>query len=183
MLDKAREGEALGLRIEIGANFMTDLFLDEKKPGDVVLTERGLPIFLDAGSAKRADGLHVDFVEGKESGFKIENPNAPPRVRPLRVSELRAMMDRGEKFELFDVRTPDERAIAKIAVARHLDESGAAHLEALPKDATIVFQCHHGMRSRRAAEQAIEHGFTRVFNLEGGIDAWSREIDPSVPTY
>jgi monothiol glutaredoxin len=47
----------------------------------------------------------------------------------------------------------------------------------------VVFHCHHGIRSRAAAEEAIRRGFVRVYNLEGGIDAWSADVDSTVPRY
>ena len=46
-----------------------------------------------------------------------------------------------------------------------------------------VFKCHHGMRSRNAAELFLRKGFRKVYNLDGGIDAWSLKIDPTVPRY
>jgi monothiol glutaredoxin len=46
-----------------------------------------------------------------------------------------------------------------------------------------VFQCHHGGRSRAAAERFLAEGYKRVYNLEGGIDAWSQQIDPSIARY
>jgi monothiol glutaredoxin len=51
------------------------------------------------------------------------------------------------------------------------------------RDAAVALHCHHGVRSRAAAEQLLHEGFTNVYNLEGGIEAWSREVDPSVPRY
>jgi monothiol glutaredoxin len=93
------------------------------------------------------------------------------------------MLDRGEKVALFDVRTPDERKKAVIAEARHLDDAGEAYFRSLDKGATIVFHCHHGGRSRQAAERAVQEGYKSVYNLEGGIDAWSASVDPSVPRY
>ncbi len=86
-------------------------------------------------------------------------------------------------MELFDVRTPEERTTARIEGSRMLDAEGAHHLQQLDKDATVVFHCHHGGRSQRAAEQALAAGFTDVHNLAGGIDAWSQTVDPSVPRY
>ena len=47
----------------------------------------------------------------------------------------------------------------------------------------LAFSCHHGPRSRAAAEHFLKLGLTTVYNLAGGIDAWSREVDPSVPRY
>jgi len=59
----------------------------------------------------------------------------------------------------------------------------AAEIEKLPRDARLVFHCHHGGRSQAAAEHFAALGFENVHNLAGGIDAWSREVDPSVPRY
>jgi monothiol glutaredoxin len=93
------------------------------------------------------------------------------------------MMDREEAFELIDVRTPDERAFASIDGSRLLDRQVHDDLLTRARDTSIVFQCHHGMRSQAAAEYFSRHGFTKLFNLAGGIDAWSRDVDPAVPRY
>jgi monothiol glutaredoxin len=103
-------------------------------------------------------------------------------VKPLTPKELKAMLDAG-KVELFDVRPDDERAHASIAQAKKLDAASQKYLLGLKKDAPIAFHCHHGGRSRSAAEQLLREGFTNVFNLEGGIEAWSRDVDPTVPRY
>ena len=60
---------------------------------------------------------------------------------------------------------------------------GMAEITALPKDTPLVFMCHHGRRSFQAASHFLELGFRNVYNMAGGIDAWSSEVDPSVPTY
>ena len=62
---------------------------------------------------------------------------------------------------------------------RDLDEM----LAGLPKDALIVFHCHHGGRSMAAAQEALQQGYSQVYNVAGGIDAWSAHVDPSVPRY
>ena len=101
----------------------------------------------------------------------------------LSATDLKAMMDRGETFELIDVRTPEERMTAAIEGSRLLDQG--VHDDLLTRDRAtpIVFQCHHGMRSQAAAEYFRRHGFTTLYNLVGGIEAWSRDVDPSVPRY
>src|SRR3954453_9350442 len=104
-------------------------------------------------------------------------------IRQITAAELKTMLDQATPLTLYDVRTDEERRIATIAGARHLDEAGVAHLQAQPKDALIVFHCHHGMRSRAAARHFAAEGFTNLCNLAGGIDAWSLEVDPSVPRY
>ena len=169
-------------RVEISPGYQYELFLDEKKEGDVAVEAGGLTFLFDKASARRADGMKLDFVESS-GAFKIENPNEPPRVRPLSPKELRAMMDRGEKVEIFDVRPPSERERASLKEATPLDEKGIAKLESLPKDTPLVFLCHHGSRSRQAAEQVLGRGYTKVFNLDGGIEAWSQTVDKSVPRY
>jgi monothiol glutaredoxin len=141
-------------------------------------------ILVDRASAPRAKGVTIDYVETRDGGaFKIDNPNEPPRVRPMSVTELKALFEKGEKVDVFDVRTPEELAKAKLPIAVHLDLAGEKKLLALPKDAKIVFVCHHGQRSRQAAERLVREGWRNVFNLDGGIDAWSRLIDPNVPRY
>jgi monothiol glutaredoxin len=172
------------LRLEIDASFRVDLFFAPPKAGDIEVKANGLTILLDAGSARRADGVSIDYVDGPDgAGFKIENPNAPAQVKQLSVKELDRMLKAGEKVSLFDVRTDKERATAKIEAAIHLDDAGKAKLAALDKDAIVVFHCHHGGRSQSAAEHWIKEGFKRVYNLAGGIDAWSREVDANVPRY
>ena len=84
---------------------------------------------------------------------------------------------------MLDVRTPEERAKAKLDFARLLDQDAVQWLEGLDKDETLVFMCRSGNRSQTAAQAFIERGFKKVYNLSGGILAWSREVDSSVPTY
>jgi monothiol glutaredoxin len=104
-------------------------------------------------------------------------------IHQLTPQELKRMLDSGEPIELVDVRTPQERAIAVIAGARLLDQQCHDDLLALERDTRIVFQCHHGIRSQSAAEYFQQAGFQNLYNLSGGIDAWSRLVDPSIPRY
>jgi monothiol glutaredoxin len=106
-----------------------------------------------------------------------------PSVKHLSAPELKAMIDSGQPFELIDVRTDYEREIASISGARLLDKASHDALLTLPKETTFVFQCHHGIRSQAAAEYFLQLGFTDIFNLDGGIDAWSLMVDPAVPRY
>jgi monothiol glutaredoxin len=112
-----------------------------------------------------------------------DDRNEPPRVRQLSAPALKAMIDSGQTFELVDVRTEDERAVAKIEGSRLLDQTCHDALLALDRNTTIVFQCHHGIRSQAAAEYFLGHGFRNLYNLQGGIDAWSQLVDSSVPRY
>jgi monothiol glutaredoxin len=171
------------LRLELGPDFRPDLFFGPKQDGDLVAESEGLALHMDRGTASRADGLSIDYVTGPQgAGFKIDNPNEPPRVKQIGPEELKALMDAG-KVHVFDVRTAGEREIAVIKGAVWLEGDGIKQLEALPKDAPIAFHCHRGMRSQQAAEQLLARGWTNLMNLRGGIQAWSTAVDPSVPKY
>jgi adenylyltransferase/sulfurtransferase len=102
----------------------------------------------------------------------------------ITVQELKAKFDRGEKVVLVDVREPWEFATAKIdgAILIPLATLPQA-LDKLDREAEIVAQCHHGMRSADATAFLLQQGFKNVKNLVGGIDAWSVQIDSSVPRY
>ncbi len=106
-----------------------------------------------------------------------------PRVRQMTPPELQEKLQSGVPLVLLDVRTPEEREIARIDGSRLLDAEVAGSIATLPPETLLVFQCHHGMRSQAAAEYFAERGFRNVWNLAGGIEAWSLEIDPGVPRY
>ncbi|HTJ47029.1 MAG TPA: Grx4 family monothiol glutaredoxin [Kofleriaceae bacterium] len=144
----------------------------------------GVAFQIDRGSAGRAAGLVIDFVEGPGGGgFKMDNPNRPPSVREVSAKELSQLLASGAVKELFDVRSPAERERAKIEGSRLFDDAAIAYLEGLSKDTPIAFHCHHGGRSRNAAAHFLGKGFKTVYNLAGGIDAWSKDVDPKVPKY
>jgi monothiol glutaredoxin len=109
--------------------------------------------------------------------------NEPPPIRQLSAPELQALIESGTPFELVDVRTDEERALARIDGSHVLDQTYHDALLRLHRDTPIVFQCHHGVRSQQAAEYFWREGFRNLYNLRGGIDAWSRLVDPSVPRY
>jgi monothiol glutaredoxin len=172
------------LRIRISAGFQYEFEFGPPADADIVVDCEGVTLLLDPETAQRADGLFIDFVDsGDRTGFTIHNPNEPPRVRQLSAPELKSMLDSGLPLELLDVRTGQERAVAKIEGSRLLDEDGRAHVMGLDRDTPLVFQCHHGIRSQAAAEYCLREGFKNVYNLIGGIDAWSRLVDRSVPRY
>jgi len=177
------QGDSGNLRIQVGEGFEYGIGIDDKRPGDMEITSNGVTILVDPDSAKRADGMTLDFREGPDGGVVIDNPNEPPQVNQLTVTELKALMDEGTPLELLDVRTEEERQTALIEGARHLTREAMTHIMGLDKGSMIVFHCHHGGRSQQAAEQLRSRGFTNLHNVVGGIDAWSLEIDPSVARY
>jgi monothiol glutaredoxin len=106
-----------------------------------------------------------------------------PPVKQLSAPDVRALMDAGTPFQFVDVRTPDERAIAAIAGTRLLDQAYHDALIAMDAETPMVFHCHSGFRSQQAADYFRSKGFRNLSNLQGGIDAWSVLVDPSVPRY
>ena len=171
------------IRVSISPRFEHDLGVEAARPGDVKVEVDGLRFVLDRMSAARAEGLSFDYVEqGGQAGFKIENPNAPPTVQQIGPGELHSLLAAGP-VHLYDVRSPQEREIARIAGSTLLDQAVRDQILGLPRDTPLVFHCHHGGRSQQAAEYFLDQGFTRVANLRGGIEAWSREVDPEVPRY
>ncbi|MGE0320689.1 MAG: Grx4 family monothiol glutaredoxin [Polyangiaceae bacterium] len=172
------------LRLEIDARYQHDLSIGPKQPKDIEVDAEGMLVVLDVASARRADGVVVDLVKTPQGdAFRIDNPNEPPRVRPLSVQELKERLDSDRDLLLFDVRTPEECAIAQIPGARLLDDAAQEKIFALPKDTALYFVCHHGGRSQAAAEHFLSQGFSKVFNVMGGTDSWAREIDTSMPRY
>lgn len=101
----------------------------------------------------------------------------------MTATELKTMLERGEPLEFVDVRTPEERELARIEGTRLLDDAYGSYILGLDRATPLVFQCHHGIRSQAAAEYCVRQGFTQVYNLVGGIDAWSIGVDSSVPRY
>jgi monothiol glutaredoxin len=170
--------------LEIDRDFSPALSIGPLPASAMVSQVGELRIAMDRLSATRAEGLTIDYVETQDgAAFKLDNPNEPPKVKELAVTALKEKMERGENLRLIDVRRPDEWERARISGAELLDSKLADDLSELPKNTTLVFMCHHGHRSQRAAEQFTAQGFRDVFNLTGGIDAWSRTVDGSIPTY
>jgi len=180
---EASEGEVGALRIEISPQYEYALSIDEPGEGDVKLESNGLTLLFDRQSALRADGLRIDFLAADGGGFKIENPNEPPRVKQIGPKELKALIDAKQPLELFDVRSAEERNIVQLPQAQHFDKAAQEKLAALDKNTPLYFHCHHGGRSQQAAEHYLRQGFKSVFNVAGGIDAYALEIDPELARY
>ena len=179
-----QQADEIFLHISIDAQWRTRLDLAPNKAHAIRADANGIAVLMDPSTAQRANGLFVDTVETLQgSGFTFENPNAPPAVKQMDVSTLSANIEAGKSVYLFDVRGPDERAKAQIKAAVPFDEGAERLIETLPKDTPLVFHCHGGGRSQVVAERYRLRGFVNVYNLAGGIDAWSLHVDPTVPRY
>lgn len=104
-------------------------------------------------------------------------------IHDLSPAEAAARVRDGS-LTIIDVRPPDERELAAIALPYAvLDGGGLEELLGLSHDLPLAFLCHHGGRSAQAAQHFSARGFSEVFNIVGGIDAWAQDVDPSVPRY
>ncbi len=105
-------------------------------------------------------------------------------VQILTVKDLQKKLQEPNELFLLDVREPTEFAYASIAGSVLIPLNQVPQrLSELDREREIVVICHHGMRSMQAASYLDHSGFTRVFNLQGGIDAWSLECDKAVRRY
>ena len=118
-------------------------------------------------------------VQTADEAFQSDNT-----VASVSVQELKRKMDAREPLTLVDVREAWEYDVAQIAGSKliplgELEE----RLTEVPRAGIIVVQCHSGVRSEQGARLLQQAGFANVYNLEGGIEAWSRDVDPTVPRY
>ncbi len=106
-------------------------------------------------------------------------------IKQLSASEAEAFLNETPNAVLLDVREPWEVQLATVNrrfVAMPM-QSIPARLSELPTDGPIVCLCHHGMRSMQVASYLAQRGFSNVFNLSGGIEAWAQNVDSAVAQY
>ncbi|MCS7005403.1 MAG: rhodanese-like domain-containing protein [Cytophagales bacterium] len=105
-------------------------------------------------------------------------------MKEISVQELKAMIDNKEDFQLIDVRRPDEYNFCNLGGELIPLDEILDHADKISKDKKVVIHCRSGARSANAIQQLEKHfGFTNLYNLKGGILAYSREIDSSIPQY
>lgn len=175
--------QGMALHLEIGPDHSAGFQLAPAGDHDIVAHANGLEVHFDPASAQRARGIVIDWVSTVQGeGLSLKFPGAQ-EIGSLSVQQLQARLAAND-ITLVDVRPAADRARAPaLAQARVLEEEGFDRLANLPKDTPLAFICHFGMSSRAMAERFAAHGFSNVHNVEGGMDAWSREVDASVPRY
>jgi len=175
--------QGVALHLEIGPDHSAGFQLAPASDHDIVVVANGIEVHFDPGSAQRANGIVIDWVSTVQGeGLSLKFPGAQ-EIGSITVQELKKRLDEGS-ITLIDVRPAHGRAAAApLSQARVLEEEGYEALAALPKDTPLAFICHHGISSKGVADRFAAHGFTKVHNVEGGMDAWASEIDSSVPRY
>lgn len=105
-------------------------------------------------------------------------------IQTINAAQLQQWQQQKKDFILLDVREDNEVQYAAIAGYLHIPMNMIPlRQNELPDNKPIVIYCHHGMRSMQVALYLQDTGFENLYNLKGGIDAWSREVDNNIPTY
>ena len=172
------------LSLSIDARFQPRFQIAPRSDSAIAVETAGLRIQFDPASARRANGITIDWVDDiRGKGLAIDNPNAPKPVQALSPMDADAKV-RASEVLLVDVRPADERAIASVKLPfKTFDGNGRAELEALPKDTALAFLCRSGGRSQQAAEEFRALGFSNVYNITGGINAWADDVDGTISKY
>ena len=122
-------------------------------------------------------GMKQSTIDGDDDSDR------PSSIVQVSVVDLKEMMASGTVYELVDVRTDVERSIARGEEFRLLDQKYHDQLCGCDKGRPMIFLCHHGIRSQQAAEYFRQQGRRNLYNVQGGIDAWSQCVDATVPRY
>lgn len=137
---------------------------------------RSLKLNRDPQCRLCGDHPEICGVANPETTVQATCAATPEAMSSVTTTELRELLASGFKGLLIDVREPHEHALANIEQARLIPLGTLAeNLTDLPRDQDIYVHCKMGGRSARAAQLLLDHGFTRVWNVSGGIDAWLRE--------
>lgn len=104
-------------------------------------------------------------------------------MEEITVKELKQKMDKGEDFQLIDVREPFEYEMSNLG-GENIPLAGVViESDKVATDKPVIIMCRSGKRSGVAIMQLEQLGFTDLYNLEGGILAWAEEIDPGMQVY
>jgi adenylyltransferase/sulfurtransferase len=124
----------------------------------------------------------IDYQEfcGIPQADAAEETNGVPEIT---VGELKAKLDNDEDINVLDVREPHEYEVANLGMRLIPLGELPQRLAELDQDEYFVVHCKTGSRSAKAVQLLQEAGFQNVYNVKGGISAWSEEIDPGVPKY
>ena len=164
--------QGVALHLEIGPDHSAGFQLAPAGEHDIVARSNGLEVHFDPASAQRAKGIVIDWVSTVQGeGLSLRFPGAQ-EIKSLTVQELKARLAAGD-VTLIDVRPAHNRAaVPPLPQARVLDDEGYERLAALPKDTALAFICNVGISSQSMAERFAAHGFSNVYNVAGGMEAW-----------
>lgn len=162
------------LMLSIDSQFNTRFSIEEPKGYEVVSEVNDqIKIYMDLGTAKRADGIEIDWVDDLNgAGLVIKNPNEPKPVNQISKADLKNGMELNTYQNIYDVRSEQEFLNQSIEGSKRLDKANMQLIEDMPKDTPLVFVCNVGNTSQGACEFYRKKGYTNVNNLVGGITDW-----------
>lgn len=130
----------------------------------------------------------IDYDEfcglSQDKNKSLNAKNTNQLMKEVTVQELKKLIDSGADFQLIDVREPHEFDICNLNGELIPQGDIPGNVDKISKDKQVVIHCRSGARSGNMVQWLEKnHGYTNLYNLKGGILAWAREIDPSMPTY
>jgi len=176
--DKARENIKAGtenmgnnvLKLSVDSQFNTRFSIEAPKSYEIISEVGDINIYMDVGTAKRAEGVSIDWVEDLQgAGLVINNPNQPKAVIQLSSIDLKTGINDGKYQHIYDVRSEAQFMAQTIPGAKRLDKVNMQLIETLPKETPLVFVCTSGATSQGACDFFHKKGFTDVSNLIGGV--------------
>jgi molybdopterin/thiamine biosynthesis adenylyltransferase/rhodanese-related sulfurtransferase len=168
--------EALKILLGLGSNLS----------GRLLLYDALAMTFREIGIRRDPDRPPVTSLVESNAGCRVEDPLQESRMyTQISVEDLKTRLDDGWTPFVLDVRWAHEAEIASLPFVDRLHPFDQVMdiADDLPKDRDLVVSCRSGGRSAKACMTLAALGFTRLYNLEGGIGAWSDRIDPSIPKY
>jgi monothiol glutaredoxin len=161
------------LMLSVDNQFNTRFSIEEPKGYELVSEASDIKIYMDVATAKRANGIEIDWVEDLQgAGLVIKNPNEPKAVNQITAQELKQGMQQGKYPHVYDVRSEQQFAVQSIPGSKRLDKQNMQEIEGLNKEEPLVFVCTVGNTSQGACDFYRKKGYTNVNNLVGGVNAW-----------
>lgn len=161
------------LMLSIDGQYNTRFSIEEPKGYEISSEIGDIKIYMDVGTAKRANGIEIDWVEDLQgAGLVIKNPNEPKAVNQISAQELKQGMDDSNYSHIYDVRSEQQYLADSIPGSKRLDKTNMQVIEELDKNTPLVFVCAVGNTSQGACDFYRKKGYTNVNNLVGGVAGW-----------
>lgn len=161
------------LMLSIDGQYNTRFSIEEPKGYEAVSQVGDIKIYMDVGTAKRANGIEIDWVEDLQgAGLVIKNPNEPKAINQLSCDELRTGLEAHTFKHVYDVRSEPQFASQSIEGSKRLNKENMKAIEELDRNTPLVFVCAVGNTSQGACDYYRKKGYTNVNNLVGGVTAW-----------
>ncbi|MGY6631981.1 MAG: Grx4 family monothiol glutaredoxin [Wenzhouxiangella sp.] len=160
------------LHFTIGSDWDAQFHVGPRQGHEIMTESAGITVLMDLATAQRAKGATIDWTESVQGeGLSLDLPGAPPPVKSLTPAELQDRLNAGEHLMVVDTRSETDRQTRPVDFARPLDAALMAELKDADRELPLVFMCNVGVSSQAVAEHYRKQGFTRIYNLDGGVQA------------